>query len=572
MFIRKAVSFSLILFVLVLFCVKIGHSIDSVPIEFLWFEPCAVCPGFEEDYQIFLHNRQVIFDLESDYGSEITVEWIEFYSPEGLEKQEQYNLNVTDWNTIVVNYEAVFRGFANETEMRVLIDEYLRPAPIHDIAILHVVASNTSIQIGEPLHINVTIKNEGNQIESCNVTTFFNSNIIQTLLVENLEPNTERLLEYHWDTQNVLEGNYSISAQASLVQNETDTEDNSLSYGLVEVRAPFTPPTIIHDVAILSISLSLTTVNVGEQVPITVIVRNNGTATESLNVSAYHGNQFLIGMMPVCNLSPKTEVSLIFKWDTINQTTGNYTITAWAMPVADETNLENNWFFFGDIEILALPSQDLAALFVVAFSFGFFETLSPCLIIMLSFILSFTIGETTKFKESFTKVMLFGIGFVSAAAILGLAAALVFLSLPTLQTSLTLTVCVFAIIFGLNLVGLLKVPFKTKPILQKLARRHAITLAGILILGFIFYFLDPCIAPIFISMVRLEPALFGNLLPLTLSIFAIGAIIPFIGIGVFAGSISKMAREAYKHRFKIRAISGLILIGYAIYLIIFIIF
>jgi cytochrome c biogenesis protein CcdA len=49
-------------------------------------------------------------------------------------------------------------------------------------------------------------------------------------------------------------------------------------------------------------------------------------------------------------------------------------------------------------------------------------------------------------------------------------------------------------------------------------------------------------------------------------VFCLGAIIPFICIGLFAGSVSKLARTTYKHRFIIRAISGSILISYAIYL------
>ena len=53
------------------------------------------------------------------------------------------------------------------------------------------------------------------------------------------------------------------------------------------------------------------------------------------------------------------------------------------------------------------------------------------------------------------------------------------------------------------------------------------------------------------------------------SVFCLGAIIPFIGIGIFAGSVSKLARVTYGQRFLVRAISGLILIGYALYLIAF---
>jgi cytochrome c biogenesis protein CcdA len=64
--------------------------------------------------------------------------------------------------------------------------------------------------------------------------------------------------------------------------------------------------------------------------------------------------------------------------------------------------------------------------------------------------------------------------------------------------------------------------------------------------------------------------LFRDFLPLTLLAFSIGAIIPFIIIGLLAGSISKLTRSAYRHRLKIRAISGLILIGYALYLLYYI--
>jgi len=220
------------------------------------------------------------------------------------------------------------------------------------------------------------------------------------------------------------------------------------------------------------------------------------------------------------------------------------------------------------------PSQplDFISVIILAFSFGFFETFSPCLVIMLSFILSYTIGKTVQCKESFLRIMIFGVGFVSAGVLLGLAFGLVFLSVPTLHVSLTVVVCVFAIFFGLNLLGLLKVPFQTKPLIRKLARKYVTAYTGILILGFIFYFLDPCIAPIFISMV---PLLLPDLLPLIFFVFCLGAIIPFVGIGIFAGSVSKLsklARSTYKHRFKIRAISGLILMGYALYLIALLLF
>ncbi len=210
-------------------------------------------------------------------------------------------------------------------------------------------------------------------------------------------------------------------------------------------------------------------------------------------------------------------------------------------------------------------SLSYTAALTLAFIFGFFETFSPCLIILLSFVVSYTYGGNPKFTEGFSKVVVFGAGFVFAALFLGIIFGAVLLSMPTLRIYFILGVSFFAIIFGLNSLGMLKIPLDTKPFLKNLMKRYTIAYAGILFLGFIFYFLDPCIAPILVSM---APVMLPNMLPLILFVFCLGAILPFVGAGIFVGSMSKLVRITYKHRFKIKAISGLILIGYAVYLII----
>jgi len=212
------------------------------------------------------------------------------------------------------------------------------------------------------------------------------------------------------------------------------------------------------------------------------------------------------------------------------------------------------------------PPESLISILALAFSFGFFETFSPCLIALLSFILSYTVGKTTRSIETVLQVMLFGGGFVLAAVLVGLTVGLTFLSFQPFQVVLTWIVCFFAIFFGLNQLGLLKISFETKPLVQKLARKYVFASGGLVLLGFLFYFLDPCIAPIFIAML---PILSLEALPLILLVFSLGVILPFFLIGILAGSISKLARGTYKHKSKIRAISGLILIAYAIYLIFF---
>ena len=164
------------------------------------------------------------------------------------------------------------------------------------------------------------------------------------------------------------------------------------------------------------------------------------------------------------------------------------------------------------------------------------------------------------------EIMIFGAGFASATAIIGLAFGLILFSVPTLHNCLMLAVCAFAIIFGLHLLGLLKLPslIQTKPLIRKIARKYVSVYVGIFLLGFIFYFLDPCIAPIFASMASI---LFSEVFLLGMLIFCIGAMISFIGIGLFTSSISKITRKVYRYRHIFRGISGLILLGYTLYLI-----
>lgn len=443
----------IVCFLILFLFIRAGYSMEPVVIEFFYYEPCPTCPNLQEQYQTYLHNSQVIENIQRDYGSKVLVERLYFYSTEEHEKIKQYGLGSKDWNAIVINYERVFSGHVNETNVREIVDAYLTDS-VHNVSIVNVTPSDSTVEVGEKINVTVTAKNLGIENESFNVNAFCNESLIGTQLITGLSPNHE--------------------------------------------------------------------------------------------------------------------FSVIFVWDTTNQASGNYIIRAEAEPVSNETNLANNVYTYSNIEVKTSSRTSLIALFTVAFLFGFFETFSPCLIILLSFVLSYTIGETTHFRESFSRVMIFGTGFISATLLLAVALGLLFLSTPALQHSLTWVVCVFAIILGLNLIGVLRIPpkmtFQSKPIIKNLATKHVITYAGLFLLGFIFYFLDPCIAPIFVSMM---PLLLPETLLFTLLVFCLAAFIPFIGIGVFAGSVSKLARSTYRHRSKIRAISGLILISYALYLIIF---
>jgi len=439
---------ALILCLLSLFFVRAGYSAEPVVVEFFFHEPCNTCPTAQEQYRTYQHNTELIDNIEKDYGPMVQVNRTWFYN--SVRALEEYNLTIPEgWNAIVVNREYVITGFADEAFVRDLIEFSWNSTMAHNVTIFDALPSSRNVEAGDVVDISVTVKNEGDYLECFNTTVYYGSEFIATEYVDSLPPNATAPLIFHWKTEGIADGNYTLLARVETVENGTVISNDLRSAGVVEVK--------------------------------------------------------------------------------------------------------KRYELWGLLSILAL-----------AFSFGFFETFSPCLIVMLSFILSYAIGETTRFRESFSQVMVFGGGFLLAALLLGLTFGLVFLSLPTLTFYLTIGVSILAILFGFNLLGLLKVPIETKPTIQKLAKKHVVTLLGLFSLGFLFYFLDPCIAPIFVSMI---PLLFLQHLALILLVFCVGAMIPFVAIGLSAGSISKLARSTYRNRTILRAISGLILIGYALYLI-----
>lgn len=109
----------------------------------------------------------------------------------------------------------------------------------HDIALHNIVVSPTQALINTKITINVTAKNEGMVTETFNVTAYYGLTqwtLLQTVTVNTLEPLEEKNLTFFWDTTSSISGEYSIRAEASRVQNETDMSDN-----IVDAKATLFP-------------------------------------------------------------------------------------------------------------------------------------------------------------------------------------------------------------------------------------------------------------------------------------------------------------------------------------------
>lgn len=152
---------------------------------------------------------------------------------------------------------------------------------IHNIAISNVATSSDIVRKGETITIEITASNKGNFTETFTVTAYFNTTAIETKSVADLSPGSPQLVTILWDTADVLPSTYTLKAQASIVTKETETEDNSQTYGSVIIQRISSS---------LSISASSTTLALGRN---TIIHGTLDPAKPSVSITVHY--RFLEG-------------------------------------------------------------------------------------------------------------------------------------------------------------------------------------------------------------------------------------------------------------------------------------
>ena len=131
-----------------------------------------------------------------------------------------------------------------------------------------------------------------------------------------------------------------------------------------EAQASFTITSILHDVAVIDVTPHTASVYAGENVNVSVIIKNLGYFEESFNVTLFfyaHAIPCPIAISFIESLEPNVDRTLEFKWNTQNVPSGNYTLFAYAGEVVGEENLENNLFVDGSVEVISRV-HDIAVL------------------------------------------------------------------------------------------------------------------------------------------------------------------------------------------------------------------
>jgi hypothetical protein len=200
-----------------------------------------------------------------------------------------------------------------------------------DVAIIDVSPNQTVVAQGFDLGINVTAENQGQSLENFTVTAYANTTVIQTENVTDLANGTSTTLTFTWNTTGILLGNYTISANASIVADETDIADNTNIFGTVTVALPGSV-----DVTNVDVSHGGNLVNQAYKtwtVDVSVTVHNNGSVPINCPVTAYYytaTSTHQIGLSQnVNNLDPGNTTTLIFTWNFLTLPVGiNYTVKA----------------------------------------------------------------------------------------------------------------------------------------------------------------------------------------------------------------------------------------------------
>lgn len=107
----------------------------------------------------------------------------------------------------------------------------------HNIAVTNVTPSKTVTGQSYSLSIYVTVENQGDTIETFNVTIYANTTSIATQIVT-LTSENSTTTTFTWNSTGFAYGNYTIWAYAWPLRNETDISDNNCTGGWIIVTIP----------------------------------------------------------------------------------------------------------------------------------------------------------------------------------------------------------------------------------------------------------------------------------------------------------------------------------------------
>ena len=204
-----------------------------------------------EDHRIVVSatsaNGIKAVELKID-GSESSTGWVEITTNQNSEGQYFYDWTVSVGGDYSITARAT--NTANKkTEDVISVTVVTEPAePVHDVAVTSVSASPTSVEIGTDVLVSVFVENQGGFEEVFEVTAYADSNEIGTRTAGLLGVVDSIQLDFEWDTTGVAADEYTISAEISIISEDIEPADNSLTDGIVTVYDLGQLPVVTYEI------------------------------------------------------------------------------------------------------------------------------------------------------------------------------------------------------------------------------------------------------------------------------------------------------------------------------------
>jgi len=103
------------------------------------------------------------------------------------------------------------------------------------VAIFSVTPSKVAVYQGQTVSIEVVAQDHGTNAETFTVRCYGNSSLIGSQAIS-LAPGQLYPISFSWNTSSTTLGTYTLSAEASVVAGETNTDDNTYIDGTVHVK------------------------------------------------------------------------------------------------------------------------------------------------------------------------------------------------------------------------------------------------------------------------------------------------------------------------------------------------
>ena len=202
----------------------------------------------------------------------------------------------------------------------------------HDIAVISVTPSSTSVRLGELVNVTVVVENQGMNNETFNMTVYYDTSAIETKTAQNLAIGANQSLIFTWNTTNTREGiyaetkkekTYNVTATATITQDD-DPDDNTLvREDAVKVISQY--------IAVIPQSTVDTTLTPGKNYTVSIYSDYNGTDiwgyqfALSYNPSVLEGIEVVNGDLITIDKHPDA----MFGAGTFNNTLGKLSLP-WA--------------------------------------------------------------------------------------------------------------------------------------------------------------------------------------------------------------------------------------------------